>query len=194
MSMISIRIAQPKDLPEAAHLTSRAMVSNPLVVATFGGRQARWEAATKVAFERLGGQVYLAEDNGQIVGVMRVTESPNCFPSPKTRLRVLPSMVKSLKGSLLPLMKWQQVWERHDPKEHHWHIAALAVLPERQKQGIGTQLMKNLCGYVDSNGGSSYLETDDKDNVFYYEGFGFSVIGEASILDCPNWFMWRPKK
>jgi len=193
MSMISIRVAQPEELSEAALLTSHAMMNNPMVATAFGGMQERMEAATKIAFERLGGQVYLAEDGGQLVGVMRVTESPNCFPSPMTRLRVLPSMLLSVKSSLPALMKWQQVWAQHDPKEHHWHVAALAVLPERQRQGVGTQLMKHFCGYVDSSGGSGYLETDVKDNVSYYEGFGFSVIGEASILNNPNWFMWRPK-
>lgn len=192
MNKVSIHIAQPTELPEAVLLTSRAMINNPVVAAVFRGRQERMKVATKIAFERLPGQVYLAKDEGQIVGVMRLTQWPNCFPSSIQRLKLVPSAL-ALKGSLLGLMKWQHVWAQHDPKEHHWHIASLAVLPERQRQGIGRQLVNHFCDFIDSRGSVGYLETDKKENVSYYEGFGFKIIGEAAILNEQSWFMWRPK-
>jgi ribosomal protein S18 acetylase RimI-like enzyme len=194
MSKISIHIAQSKEFPEAALLISRAMINNPIVAAVFQGKQQLMEAITRIAFERLPGQVYLAQDKGQIVGVMRVVEWPNCFPASMEGLELLPSMSMASKGSLTRLKEWQQVWAQHDPKEHHWHIASLAVLPERQRQGIGKQLAKHFCDFVDSKSSAGYLETDKKENVSYYEGFGFKVIGETPIFNEPNWFMWRPKR
>src|SRR4030042_2539038 len=193
MSKISIQIAQSKEFQEAALLTSRAMINNPVVAAVFQGRQKRVEAIIRISFEYMPGEIHVAKDKEQIVGVMRIVEWPKCFPTPIERLKLLPSLFKASKGSLPCLSKWQRAWARHDPQEHHWHIPQLAVLPGRQRQGIGKQLVKHFCDFIDSKGSAAYLETDKKDNVSYYENFGFKVIREAPILKEPNWFMWRPK-
>jgi predicted N-acetyltransferase YhbS len=69
-------------------------------------------------------------------------------------------------------------------------------LPSRRRgkrQGIGTQLVSHYCDFIDSKGAPGYLEIDVKENVSYYERFGFKVIDEAPILDVPNYFMWRQK-
>lgn len=193
MSKITVNTAQPTELPEAALLTSRAMIHLPHSTAIFQGKLERMEAAFRIKFERLPGQVFLTKDEGQIVGVMRLVEWPQCKLSPKEALKMLPVILMALKGSMPRAMKFQQVWAQHDPKKHHWHLDPLAVLPERQRQGIGTQLMNHFCEHVDSHEAAGYLETTTMDNVHFYERFGFSVIGETSILGLPAWLMWRPK-
>jgi ribosomal protein S18 acetylase RimI-like enzyme len=194
VSNISIEKANREELPEAAHLASRAMIDLPDNNVVFAGKRHQFEAATLIVFKKMPGQVLLAKDNDQIVAVMRLVEWPKCRNMTRLEsLTLLPSMLSSLKGTMPRLMKRQAMWAQHDPKEHHWHLDPLAVLPERQGQGIGIQLMKHFCEYVDSHGTASYLETSNMGNVHFYERFGFSVIGEASILGASTWFMWRPK-
>ena len=196
MSNVSIREAIPDELPEAAYLASLAMISLPDNNAVFAGKRSQFEAAILMMFKNMPGQVLLAKDkdDDQIVAVMRLVEWPKCRKMGRESFKLLPSMLFSLKSSIPRLMKRQTMWAQHDPKEHHWHLDPLAVLPERQGQGIGTKLMKHFCEYVDSHGAASYLETSTTDNVRFYERFGFSVTGEATVLGAPTWFMWRPSK
>jgi len=36
-----------------------------------------------------------------------------------------------------------------------------------------------------------YLETDKRENVRFYERFGFEVIAREPVIGVPNWFMRR---
>ena len=89
------------------------------------------------------------------------------------------------------MKKWFHIWEQNHPKEHHWHFGPFGVLPERQRQGIGSQLLNYFCEHLDRLGAAAYLETDKPENVQLYQRFGFSVIAEAPVLGVPNWFLWR---
>ncbi len=65
------------------------------------------------------------------------------------------------------------------------------MLPERQGQGLGRQLLTYFCEHVDRLGMAAYLETDKPENVRLYQRFNFEVTSEALVLGVPNWFMWR---
>ncbi len=84
-------------------------------------------------------------------------------------------------------------WSKHHPEEPHWHLGPIAIVPEMQGQGIGSQLLEHFCKQVDQAGQAAYLETDRPENVPLYERFGFSVTGETILLGVRNWFMWRDK-
>lgn len=193
MTDIAITPARPNDALEASVLASRAMISLPENIAVFKGHRHRMEAIFKIMFERMPGLVLLAKDQGQIVGVIRMVEWPLCRKiTPLERIKLLPSMIKALRTTLPRAMKFLSVWEKRDPTESHWHLDPLAVLPERQGQGIGSQLMKRFCKQLDRIGAASYLETGTAKNVRFYERFGFSVTGEAPIYGVTTWLMWRP--
>ncbi|HEY86448.1 MAG TPA: GNAT family N-acetyltransferase [Dehalococcoidia bacterium] len=84
-----------------------------------------------------------------------------------------------------------RVWSKHHPRKFHWHLGPIAVVPEVQERGIGSQLLEYFCRHVDQAGQAAYLETDRPENVPLYERFRFSVIEEAPVLGVRNWFMWR---
>jgi predicted N-acetyltransferase YhbS len=192
MTEIEITPAHPEDALEASVLASRAMINLPENIAVFQGHRRRMEAVFKIMFQRMPGQVLLAKDQGQIVGVTRMVEWPHCRQtSPLDKIKLLPSMIKALRSTLPRALKFLSVWEKHDPRKSHWHLDPLAVMPERQGQGIGSQLMKCFCDHLDHLGAAGYLETGTTENVRFYEGFGFSVIGEAPIYGVTTWLMWR---
>ena len=107
------------------------MIGLPENAVVFQGKQKRMEAAPRIAYKKMPGQVLLAKDESEIVGVMRLVEWPHCKLAPSKMINFLPSMLIALKGTLLRAMKFQQIWGQHDPKEHHWHLDPMAVLPER---------------------------------------------------------------
>jgi predicted N-acetyltransferase YhbS len=82
--------------------------------------------------------------------------------------------------------KWISTWARHDPDETHVHLGRLAVDAHVQGQGIGSLIMQEHCRRLDRTGEVGYLETDQPENVRFYERFGFEVTGEEPVLGVPN--------
>jgi GNAT superfamily N-acetyltransferase len=75
----------------------------------------------------------------------------------------------------------------------HYYLWALAVDPKAQRKGCGGMLQKLLLDRADKEKLPVYLETHNKDNVPYYEKFGFQLIHTETI---PNhgldfWCMLR---
>jgi GNAT superfamily N-acetyltransferase len=195
MEQVSIRPLQIVEIQEAAKVVASAMA--PFAVAIFRDRETArrfMERGFKVAFAGFPDQVLVAKSSERVIGVMRMVEWPRCqfTPTPLQGLRMLPAMVTAGLPASLQWIKLMRIWAKHDPKEPHWHLGPLAVVPERQGQSIGSQLLKHFCNYVDKTGQAAYLETDRPENVRLYERFGWRVKEEATVLGAHNWFMWRP--
>jgi len=194
MEQISIGPLQAADLPQAAVVVARAFSTNPLTIAVYReqrDKERHMEATFRHLLEYMPGQVFIAKKDELVVGMMRFIEWPHCQTSLTRTLRSLPIMLIRLRGMAIRRLKVQYIWSRHHPREPHWHLGPVAVVPEMQGQGIGSLLLEHFCRYVDQVGGEAYLETDRLENVRLYERFGFSVTEEALLLGARNWFMWR---
>ena len=75
----------------------------------------------------------------------------------------------------------------------HWYLWALGVDPARQRQGIGTALLRPVLARSDREVHPCYLETQVPGNVSFYERLGFRVVEEANVPQQPIhlWFMRR---
>jgi len=197
MGQIVIEPAKNIEIPEAAVLLSRAFAPTPVVATVYQGeneKQCRPEAIFEILLGGMHTQVLLAKDNHEMVGVMSMVEWPHCQLSPLQSRKLLPFMIIAACGSSFQTLRFRSTWAKHDPKQPHWHLGPLGVLPEKWGQGIGSQLLKYFCEYVDQFDQASYLETEQLKNVRIYERFGFSVTKEVPILGVPTWLMWRPSR
>jgi ribosomal protein S18 acetylase RimI-like enzyme len=198
-SHIEIGDLAQSEVEEAAWVVARAMGTNPGLVAVFGPPEQkalrRQVALFRFVLGRLSGRVLVAREGGCIVGVMRMTRSPYCRrSSPGNYLRLLPvfmPLIPSLVGAAPRVVRWLAIWSSHHPRESHWHLGPIAVLPERQGRGIGTRLLRRFCEEVDRAGDGAYLETDKPENVRLYERFSFTVTARGTLFGVVTWFMWR---
>ena len=198
MTKVSIQPVQPQELSQASDVLGKAFATQPSSFAIFPGKsdiERRMKITFGIMLERLPGKVFVAKQDGQIVGTMRMVEWPDCQLSPLQGLRMLPAMIKAGGlGTLGRALKFRGTWAKSDPKEPHWHLDPLGVTPGLQGQGIGSQMMEYYCNHIDESGMAAYHETDRPENVKFYERFGFKVIGEEAILGFPNWYLWRPSR
>ncbi|TFF95867.1 MAG: N-acetyltransferase [Promethearchaeota archaeon] len=77
----------------------------------------------------------------------------------------------------------------------YYHLMWLAVEPELQKTGIGTQLMHAILDKCNKDNLRCYLDTQEKENVEYYKRFGFKVVNKGKFphIDVMCWGMlWEP--
>ncbi len=183
---------------ECLKVLTQAYVTNPINIAVLGSGDVGLRRGKKIFGLMLGmflpDETFVATSDGQVLGVVRFSRYPNCLPSGRQMISLVPKMLFSLGLSTTRrVSKWLSAWEEVHPHEAHYHLGPIAVLPELQGKGIGTKLMEYYCAAMDRDGEAGYLETDRPENVTFYSKFGFQVIQELPVLGVPNWFMERPK-
>jgi len=193
---VKIREMQRSDIPQVAEVLGRAYATNPIMLATYRGKQmlaTRIQITFGAMFRYQPGECFVSELDGQIVGGMRITKWPDCQGM---SVKAMPSVLRAA-GGLGPIMRAMKhivAWKKHDPKQPHWHLGPIGVAPEIQGKGIGSQMMDVYCGIVDENRLEAYHETDRPENVPFYERFGFKVVGEEMVIGAKIWYMLRPAK
>ena len=85
----------------------------------------------------------------------------------------------------------ERLHARHSPP--HWYLGYLGARRDRQGQGLGTQLLREVLAGADTDGMPAYLESSNERNLPLYQRNGFRVVGELQALGHgPTiWRMWR---
>lgn len=185
----------PQDFDEAADLLAAAMASNPINRAVFrdAGRRSLVKQRKMFRFllERPGYITYAASIDERIAGVMCYATSESCHVNPLAQLPAVLSLASALGTTLIPVLRWQTIWKKYDPKADHIHFGPLAVSTEYQGRGLGSSLLDLFCQHADQTHQLSYLETDKPENLPLYERFGFDVVGSSIVSGVRCWYMLR---
>jgi GNAT superfamily N-acetyltransferase len=81
----------------------------------------------------------------------------------------------------------------HGQSPPHWYLGYLGTRRDRQGQGLGAQMLREVLAGADTEGVPAYLESSSERNLPLYERNGFRVVGELQALGHgPTiWRMWR---
>lgn len=192
MGNVQISFMENSDIQESANVLSVAMVDNPLHVAVFQGKGEKQRMEIEKMFRglliELPGIVFLAKQNQNIIGVMRMKSCQGRKVADVPKDAIDESDIGWRKSV------WHAEWGRNDPIEQHWHLGPIGVLPRYQGSGIGTMLMERFCREVDACSAKAYLETEGDKNVRFYEKFGFIVVRESEIFMVKNRYMLRDSR
>jgi len=188
MSNFHISFMEQNDIQKSAKVLSIAMLNNPHHVGVFqgNGENERLEIE-KMFFElfnNLPGIVFLAKENEEIIGVMRMK---SCIG----KVMDDPDVLRDKNDISWRKSVWFNKWAEHDPLEQHWHLGPIGVLPSHRGMGVGTGFMRRFCKEVDNCAAKAYLETDLDENVRFYQKFGFNVISTSNIFEVENRYMLR---
>jgi GNAT superfamily N-acetyltransferase len=116
------------------------------------------------------------------------------MPLSQIMLEAVPSGM-AFRGRLLRALRTQLQIERlHAGQSRpHWYLAYLGARHDRQGQGLGTQMLREVLARPDTEGVPAYLESSNERNLPLYERSGFRVVGELKALGHgPTiWRMWR---
>jgi ribosomal protein S18 acetylase RimI-like enzyme len=193
MDDLRISFMEQNDIQKAMRVLSVAMLDNPLHVAVLLGRGEKQRREIERMFSglltALPGIVFLAREKQKIVGVMRMK---SCRGSnPVEVLKEAPDGTIDTEDIAWRTSVWHAEWNRRDPKEQHWHLGPVGVLPGHQGKGIGSRLMQRFCREVDACSAKAYLETEGAKNQRFYEKFGFRIVRESEIFGVRNLYMIR---
>jgi len=85
------------------------------------------------------------------------------------------------------VIKFFEEFEKYHP-EDAWYLPFIAVDPAKQRQGIGSFLLKEALQMIDEKNGRAYLEASNEQNKALYERHGFVEIGRVQFEDSPPAF------
>jgi ribosomal protein S18 acetylase RimI-like enzyme len=199
---LGVSALDESEVGETLNVIARGMRDNPLHLAAYGENQEvrlrkihRFVSAAYAVKDFSSHTLVARRGDGAIVGVCGMLPPGDCLPTLGDKLRMMPRLLPNGLRAVGRMMRWLGVWDKHHPKERHWHLGPVAVDAHLQGMGVGSNLMRSFCEMMDAAGEDAYLETDKEINVRFYERFGFEVIGEEEVLGIPNWFMLRrPEK
>lgn len=187
------------EVGQAANVLARGMRDNPLHVAALGQHPAARARALAGLFRGFlamevaeKGRVVGAFQNGTMVGVCGMMRPGCCQLAPLEKVTLLPKLLWhcGFKGTGRFLAQFGN-WSRHDLPTPHWHLGPVGIVPELQGKGIGSQLMRDFCAFLDAGKAAAWLETDKEINVTFYRRHGFEVVAEDTVNGVANWFMER---
>ncbi|HEV2243996.1 MAG TPA: GNAT family N-acetyltransferase [Streptosporangiaceae bacterium] len=141
---------------------------------------------------RQGKPCYLAGD----ASAAALWAAPGAWAMPLSQviLEAAPSAL-AFGGRLLRALRTQLQIERlHAGQSRpHWYLGYLGTRRDRQGQGLGTQMLREVLAGLDADGVPAYLESSSERNLPLYQRNGFRVVGELQALGHgPTiWRMWR---
>lgn len=194
-------LAPPRlgERPEAALVLAEAFRDNPLNRAVIGGSRARRlrsnRFGSRATLEQATGRAFCRvarRETGAICGVL-LAQPPAAPPLPQPGISL---QLRCLLGQGFRVSRaWSRVHfelARLQPAEPHWYLDLLGVAPDARRRGFGGALLHGWLEQVDADCAASYLETDRRENVAFYEGRGYAIVGEERVIGVPVWRMWRP--
>lgn len=143
------------------------------------------------SYLRLGKPCYLAGDGSAAA----LWAKPGRWALPMTEMAIESApMLGAFRVKLLRALRTQlQVERLHPRRPPHWYLGYLGARRDRQGQGLGGGLLREVLSEADADGTPAYLESSNERNLSLYERHGFRVVGELQALDVgPTiWRMWR---
>jgi GNAT superfamily N-acetyltransferase len=109
-------------------------------------------------------------------------------------LRLIPLAASIFGGrNLARALRGLAFVEFNHPREPHWYLWLMGVRPDRQGEGVGSILMRDMLDCIDDERMPAYLEATSPRNRDMYLKHGFEVTREVRWPGGgpPLWLMWR---
>lgn len=196
---------------EAARLMSLAFAADPLFSALFPSSDKEKTAKQRQAFfsflleksEALGElKLERFTENGgeEELAALALVEQPAASGSEQNGLRFLQAVLKLIChvpfSSFLMLNSYMKETLSARPKEAHYYLICIATSASQQRQGHGKALLKAIHERVDQDPAAIGigLDTENLENVAYYETFGYQLTAVKALGTLKIYCMFRPKK
>ncbi len=179
------RLATTDDIETAAEILGRAFVEDPVVVQFIREGPSRtrrlsryFELECELTLSGYG-EIWLDDD---ALGAA-IWRRPGGYPEPTSaQLRMLPRYIRLFPRELVKASRAMNVLAKVHPKEPHWYLMAVGVVPEAQGHGRGAALLAPVLDRCDNDGVPAYLEASTADNARLYERLGFEQRGQVEML------------
>lgn len=183
-------------------LLIKAFEHDPMIVKLFKGEHKEKQMRAFFNFiyvrNKLFSGIYLTDamDNPSYVAFIEIPRHKRLMSLTK-RMRLYIEMVNLVRYIPLKYLRFLSLYDtivtKNCPKDHHYYLTMLAVASTKQGKGIGTALLDRIHNVViaDEDTAIICLDTQNKDNVAYYERHGYLLTQAVKVTDlviyCMAW-------
>ena len=182
----SVREAGRSDVRGIADSLCAAFFDDPVAAFIFSSDRFRRAGLTKFFTALLAGYGYM--DHGEVWTTDDYTGAAIWMPPPgkahaslSELLKLLPVVPYALSRNSIKVLKLLAKIEASKPREEHWYLSTLGVIPGLQGHGIGSSLLRPVLEKCDDTGMPAYLESSKERNIPFYRSHGFEVVRELSV-------------
>jgi GNAT superfamily N-acetyltransferase len=192
----TVRKATLDDVPELAKALALAFDGDPPMQWFLPDPATRVERARRL-FDVMLRRVHLARDHcyttDDLAGGALWVPPGSWRLGVVEQVALLPGMLRVFGRGLGRAQRGLSVMESGHPRERHFYLDSLGVVPERQGRGLGSALMRPVLERCDADGVPAYLNAGSVRSRDLYRRHGFAVTEEFSLPDGgpPLWRMWR---
>ena len=185
------------DVPALSKAMARAFYDDPVVGDWCFADASKRTRRLERFFELFLHRVYLTHDEchttDELVGGAFWLPPGTWEIGAFEELRLIARMATFTRGATPRILQALSTIEAKHPHEPHYYLQFAGVEPERQGQGIGSQLLRPVLERCDRDGVPAYLEATCERNVALYERHGFALVEKISLPGGgpPLWRMWR---
>jgi ribosomal protein S18 acetylase RimI-like enzyme len=191
-----VRKASRDDVPALAAALARAFDGDPPMQWFLPDARTRVDRA-RALFDVMLNRVHMERDwcytTDDVVGGALWVPPGNWRLGIVQQLALLPGMLRVFGRGLARAQRGLAVMEDGHPREPHWYLDSLGVVPECQGRGIGSALMAPVLARCDAERMPAYLNAGSARSRELYRRHGFEVTEEFRLPDegPPLWRMWR---
>lgn len=155
------------------------------IVKNSGNRSKRLKALMEFQFDlsMLDGNVFLSDDGTGCILYLNKTKFS--FNKLILELKLLFTCIGL--DQMFKVLKREKLLQSFHPTEEFIHLWLMAVIPEQQGKGVGTQLLKESLTIYKNQ--LIYIETTTPENRAFYTQNGFIIFHETFELDYPLYFL-----
>ena len=194
--------ARKDDVRELSRTLARAFYDDPVMIWLLSDEKRRTAQLHRL-FTTMTRHHHLVRGGVEVarggpgIGAAALWDPPNQWQeSRRGQLAMTPTFIRvfglrSLRGRAV-----QELMKRVHPEEPHWYLAVIGSDPTVRGKGFGQVLMRSRLDRIDAEHAPAYLESTKRENIPYYQRFGFEVRGEIALPDGgpAMWPMWRPPR
>lgn len=157
------------------------------VIKSSGNRSKRLKALMEYQFDLsiLYGNVFLSNDNKGCV--LYLDHAKFSFKRLILEIKLLFTCIGI--ENTFKVLKREKLLKNFHPKENFAHLWLMAVIPEEQGNGIGTQLLKESLEIYNEK--LIYVETTTPENRAFYTKNDFVIFHQTVELDYPLYFLTK---
>lgn len=189
-----------QECAQTAAMLARAFRDNPGVIALLNGDGAARRALALsmimpgfVAATHRYGSVEVVKQ-GESVVAASLAFAPGRFPPPiGFELATAWAVARGRLARAHRFARWDHEVRRRHLRAPHFYLWFLGVEPERQGQGLGSELLRSLSRRADAARMPCFLETDREKNVGLYQNHGYRITRQDALpgIGTCVWWMQR---
>ncbi|UKB84126.1 GNAT family N-acetyltransferase [Chryseobacterium sp. MEBOG06] len=155
------------------------------VVKKSGNRSKRLKALMEFQFDlsMMDGNVFLSDDGKGCI--LYLDKTKFSFRKLLLELKLLFTCIGL--ENMFKVLKREKLLKNFHPEKEFIHLWLMAVIPQEQGKGIGSQLLKESLEIY--NNQLIYIETTTPENRAFYTRNGFIIFHETFELDYPLYFL-----